>query len=88
MDAEGLKALFEPFGAVAVKPHVRRSWNLRRRALLRDSVGRRVYIKCDPEDRAAFAEAGSTPFTYMTKGKPIKMAYWRLVESAYDEPDD
>jgi len=88
MDAEGLKALFEPFGAVAVKRMFGGHGIYADELCFAIQSGGEVYIKCDPETEPAFAEAGSTPFTYMTKGKPIKMAYWRLVESAYDEPDE
>ena len=31
---------------------------------------------------------GSTPFVYEAKGKSSKMSYWRLPESAFDDPDE
>jgi len=40
----------------------------------------------------AFAEEmealGSSPFVYDGKGKPVAMAYWRLPDSALDDPDE
>jgi len=42
--------------------------------------------------KGAFAETleaqGSTPFTYEGKGKPVQMSYWRLPETAFDDPDE
>ncbi len=86
MDAEGLKELFEPFGAVTVRRMFGGHGVYRRRPVLRDrhwtarSISRR-----DAENEAAFAAAGSAPFIYMARGKPMKMAYWRLVADAYDD---
>lgn len=38
---------------------------------------------------AADLEAlGSTPFIYEGKSKPVAMSYWRLPESAFDDPDE
>lgn len=31
---------------------------------------------------------GSTPFVYEAKGKSSKMSYWRLPETAFDDPDE
>ena len=31
---------------------------------------------------------GSTPFVYEAKGKPMEMSYWRLPETAFDDPDE
>ena len=42
----------------------------------------------DDVTQEVFAAAGSEPFTSLARGKPMKMAYWRLVDSAYDDPED
>ena len=31
---------------------------------------------------------GSTPFVYEAKGKSSKISYWRLPETAFDDPDE
>jgi len=31
---------------------------------------------------------GSTPFVYEAKGKPMEMSYWRLPETAFDDPEE
>ena len=86
MQAGALVDLFEPFGRVTVRKmfggHGVYADGLCF-AIETDGV---VYIKADPETEAVFAAAGSKSFTYLARGKPMKMAYWRLVDSAYDDP--
>ena len=88
MDAEGLKALFEPFGAVTVKRMFGGHGVYADDLCFAIEADGEVYLKCDADNEASFAAAGSAPFTYMARGKPMKMAYWRLVETAYDDPDE
>lgn len=88
MDADGLKELFEPFGAVAVRRMFGGHGVYADGLCIAIESDSEVYLKCDAENEAAFAAAGSAPFTYMAKGKPMKMAYWRLVAGAYDEPEE
>jgi len=54
-------------------------------ALMADDV---LYMKADDETRAAFETAGSHPFTYEGKGRPVRTSYWRLPDSALDDPDE
>ncbi len=86
MDAEGLKELFEPFGAVTVKRMFGGHGIYADALCFAFQADGEVYVKCDEASEAEFRAAGSSPFVYMAKGKPMKMGYWRLVESAYDEP--
>jgi len=88
MDAEGLKALFEPFGPVAIKRMFGGHGVYADGLCFGIESGGEIYIKSDAEIEPSFIAAGSTPFTYTAKGKPMKIAYWRLVETAYDEPDE
>lgn len=46
-----------------------------------------LYLKTDDRTRAAFAEAGGSPFVYGGKGKPIVMSYWTPPEEAMDSPE-
>ncbi len=46
-----------------------------------------LYLKTDEQTRAAFAEAGGSPFVYDGKGKPIVMSYWTPPEEAMDSPE-
>jgi DNA transformation protein len=95
MDSEGLGELFEPFGAISVRRmfggHAVYSDGL----CFALQIGGEVYIKSDDLNEAAFSQAGSEPFVYSVKGKgeagaskPVKVGFWRLVASAYDDPEE
>lgn len=88
MDSEGLKALFEPFGAVSVRRMFGGHGVYADDLCFAIETRGEVYLKVDSDNEALFVAAGSSPFTYEMKGKPKQMAYWRLVEAAYDEPDE
>ncbi len=47
-----------------------------------------VFLKVDPETQPAFSAAGSTPFVYSAKGKPMPTSFWRFPPAAYDEPNE
>ena len=54
-------------------------------ALLDDEA---IWIKVDAGNEAAFVDAGSPRFTYpMKDGRVMDMAYRRLPESAFDDPE-
>lgn len=46
-----------------------------------------LYFKVDQETQPRFAEAGSEPFVYEGKNKPISMSYWTAPDDALDDPD-
>ena len=88
MDADGLVELFEPLGKVTVRRMFGGHGVYADGLCFAIQADGEVYIKIAPDTEAAFASAGSSPFTYVAKGKPMKMAYWRLVQSAYDDADE
>jgi DNA transformation protein len=45
------------------------------------------YLKVDEGNRAAFEAAGSAPFAYEGKGKPMIMSYWECPADVLDDPD-
>jgi DNA transformation protein and related proteins len=45
-----------------------------------------LYFKVDAITQATFAAAGSQPFTYDAKGKPVAMSYWRVPDDALESP--
>lgn len=49
---------------------------------------RRLFMKVDDETIPLFEAAGSEPFVYTGRGKPIRMSYWTLPESAYDDEEE
>ena len=60
-------------------------WQDRIFALIIDDV---LYLKTSPETRPLFEAAGSQPFTYEAGGKRVSLAYWRLPDTALDDPDE
>jgi len=88
MDAEGLKALFEPFGAVTVKRMFGGHGVYFDGLCFAIVADGEVYMKADAAAEAVFSAAGSSPFVYTANGRDMKMGYWRLLASAYDDVDE
>ena len=88
MDAEGLKELFEPFGPVAVKRMFSGHGIYADGWCFALSLRGDIYLRTDAESAAALAAAGSTQFVYQRGTKAITTNLWRLVASAYDDPDE
>jgi DNA transformation protein len=45
-----------------------------------------LYLKADPQSQPQFERAGSAPFVYDGKGKPMTMSYWRAPEDCLESP--
>jgi DNA transformation protein len=88
VNAEGLKALFEPFGAVAVKRMFGGFGIYSAGLCFAIESGGEVFLKVDPQSEPSFSAAGSSPFVYNAKGKAMTTSYWRLPSEAFDEPDE
>ncbi len=88
MDAEGLKELFAPFGAVTVKRMFGGAGIYADGVCFAIGIGGEVYLKVDADSEGEFVAAGSKPFVYAAKGREMRMAYWRLAASAYDDEDE
>lgn len=69
MDAGGLKALFEPFGAVTVKRMFGGSGVYAEGLCFAIEQDGEVYLKVDSLAEPSFAEAGSSPFIYVAQGQ-------------------
>jgi DNA transformation protein len=89
MDAEGLKELFEPFAAVSVKRMFSGHGIYARGVCFALNLRGDIFLKADEQTEKRFADAGSEPFVYTGhRGKVTVMSYWRLVSSAYDDPEE
>src|ERR1700719_1840078 len=88
MDAESLKALFEPFGPVTVRRMFGGSGIYAEGLCFAIEADGDVYIKVEALSQPSFSVAGSAPFTFVMKGKLKSMSYWRLPEIAHDEADE
>ena len=48
-----------------------------------------LYVRVDDHNRATFQEAASfPPLNYAKKGSTIDLAFWRVPERLFDEPDE
>lgn len=45
----------------------------------------RLYMKVDDTLKKEYQAAGSEPFVYNSKGKPVTMSYWSLPEDALEQ---
>jgi DNA transformation protein and related proteins len=88
MDAAGLKALFEPFGPVTVRRMFGGAGVYAEGLCFAIEADGEVFLKADALSQPSFSAAGSAPFTYVMKGKPKSMSFWRLPEIAHDEADE
>jgi DNA transformation protein and related proteins len=43
-----------------------------------------LYLKVDALTQERFTQAGSTPFVYQGKGKPVEMSYWLAPDEALE----
>ena len=88
MDAESLKALFEPFRPVAVKRMFGGHGVYAEGLCFAIESGGEVFLKVDPESQPDFAAAGSSPFIYNARGKAMPTSFWRLPPIAHEEADE
>ena len=88
MDAEGLKALFEPFRSVTVKRMFGGSGIYAEGMCFAIELKGEVFLKTDSLSRADFSAADSTPFTYVAKGKSRPTSYWSLPTAAHEDDDE
>ena len=88
MTAEDLKALFEPFGAVAVRRMFGGAGIYADGLCFAIESGGDVFLKADAQSQASFSAAGSSPFVHNARGKAMPTYFWRLPSAAYDEPDE
>jgi DNA transformation protein and related proteins len=68
MDADGLKALFAPFGPVTVKRMFGVHGVYDEELCFAIEHGGEVFLKVDAESQPSFAAAGSSPFIYSARG--------------------
>ena len=88
MNADSLQELFEPFAAVEVKRMFGGAGIYAYCMCFAIESGGEVFLKVDAETEPAFSAAGSSPFVYTAKGKPMATSFWRLPSAAHDEPDE
>lgn len=88
MDAEALKALFEPFGSVTVKRMFGGSGIYAEGLCFAIELKGEVFLKTDAVSRADFSSVGSAPFVYVAKGQLRPTSYWSLPPAAHEDGDE
>ncbi len=88
MNADGSKELFAPFGAVEVKRMFGGAGVYAEGLCFAIELGGEVFLKVDAETEPAFSAAGSSPFVYNAKGKPMTTSFWRLPVIAHEEANE
>lgn len=80
-------ALLAPLGAVAPRAMFG-GWGIFLDGVMIALIAHdQLYFKVDDATVARFAEAGSEPFVYAGKTKPVSMSYWRAPAGSMDGPE-
>jgi DNA transformation protein and related proteins len=88
VDADAIRDLFAALGPVRVRKMFGGQGIYRDDLMFALEVGGKLFLKADAEAAGAFAAAASRQFVYTKDGRPTPMSYWRLPDSALDDPDE
>ena len=88
MNAEALRELFRPFGEVAVKRMFGGAGIYAEGLCFATELDGEVFLKADALSQPDFTAAGSSPFIYVARGKPMPTSFWRLPAIARAEADE
>ena len=89
MDEEAIRDIFREAGAIRLRRMFGGLGIYRDDLMFALESGGELYLKVDDATVELFRNLGSGPFTYMGRnGKTMTMSYWRLPESALDDPDE
>ena len=88
MDAEALKALFEPLGPVTVRRMFGGAGIYADGLCFAIEADGEAFIKTDALSQASFLAAGSAAFTYVAKRKSRPASYWSLPTVAHEDGDE
>jgi DNA transformation protein len=88
VDAEALKALFEPFGSVTVKRMFGGTGIYAEGLCFAIELKGEVFLKTDAVSQPDFFAVGSTPFVYVAKGQARPTSYWSLPAGAHEDGDE
>jgi DNA transformation protein len=87
--AEFLRELLAPLGPIALRRMFGKTGVFCGGVMLGMVRDNTLYVRVDDANRALFAEAASEPpLDYVKKGESIDLAFWRVPERLYDEPEE
>ncbi|MBV8924281.1 MAG: TfoX/Sxy family protein [Bradyrhizobium sp.] len=87
--ADFLREQFAPLGGVTFRRMFSKTGVFCDGVMLGMVTENTLYFRVDDENRATFKEAESfPPLNYAKKGSTIDLAFWRVPERLFDEPDE
>jgi DNA transformation protein len=87
MDEDVIQDLFAPFGEVRTRRMFGGLGIYRDGVMFALVAGGELYLKADAATAERFREAGSEPFVYEQRGRPVTISYWRLPDAALDDSE-
>ena len=87
IDPEYLRDLFSSFGPIGIRRMFGGQGLYADDLMFGLVADGEIYLRADSLSEAAFAEEGSRPFTYPMRDRLAVLPYWRLPETALDDPD-
>ncbi|WEX75886.1 TfoX/Sxy family protein [Sinorhizobium numidicum] len=88
MDNTAIEEMFETLGPVKIRRMFGGKGIYLEGVIFALEVDGEILLKGDAQSAPEFEEAGSRQWTYDGKGKPVKMPYWSIPDSALDDPDE
>ena len=90
MDAAAIADIFADFGRVRVRRVFGGHGVYADDLVFALELRGEIFLRGDAKSEAAFAATGSTPFTYVRRsnGRSTTLPYWRMPETAFDDPDE
>ena len=88
VDNDLIRDMFDSLGEITIKRMFGGKGIYHQGVILALEVDGEVLLKADAETAPAFADAGSSQWTYEGKGKPVAMPYWSIPDAALDDPEE
>ena len=89
MDAEDVRDIFRGLGPVSIRRMFGGQGVYQGELMFALVASGEIYLKVDEESVGFFRDQGSRPFTFQTRdGRTTLTSYWRMPESALDDPDE
>lgn len=87
--AEFLREQLAPLGRVTMRRMFGKTGVFCDGVMLGMVTDNTLYVRVDDQNRAIFKEAAShPPLSYEKQGSSIDLAFWRVPERLFDEPDE
>lgn len=88
MDNDAIHDMFAALEPVTIKRMFGGKGIYHQGKILALEVDGEILLKADAQSAPEFEAAGSKPWIYSGKNKPVKMPYWSIPDAALDDPDE